>query len=398
MRKLTRKQIFMIVVGVIILALVIYGFLPSARTVQTAEVVRGPLQVVGEEEGETRVVDHYQITAPTAGYARRISVEVGDPIVAGQAVVELEAPRSGILDPRTRVEASARADAARAAVVQAQEQLRVAEIAARRSADERDRTQRLIDEDAATTQALDRATMEADQAEAALSAARATVTSARAELAAIQSAVDESPSSNVSLPVQTRLVAPSTGRVLAVHRPSGGPVNPGEALVEIGDTERLEVRVSVLSQDAVRIRPGMRVLIDQWGGDRLLEGVVERVEPQAFTEVSSLGVEERRVPVIASLSTPIGQWTELGTNYRVLARFIVWEGEAVLQVPASAIFRTDEGRAVFVLEGGRARRRHVQIQRQAGLSVEVVSGLVEGDVVIIHPDNALSDGDRVSPR
>jgi HlyD family secretion protein len=398
MRKLTRKQIFMIVVGVIILALVIYGFLPSARTVQTAEVVRGPLQVVVEEEGETRVVDHYQITAPTAGYARRISVEVGDPIVAGQAVVELEAPRSGILDPRTRVEASARADAARAAVVQAQEQLRVAEIAARRSADERDRTQRLIDEDAATTQALDRATMEADQAEAALSAARATVTSARAELAAIQSAVDESPSSNVSLPVQTRLVAPSTGRVLAVHRPSGGPVNPGEALVEIGDTERLEVRVSVLSQDAVRIRPGMRVLIDQWGGDRLLEGVVERVEPQAFTEVSSLGVEERRVPVIASLSTPIGQWTELGTNYRVLARFIVWEGEAVLQVPASAIFRTDEGRAVFVLEGGRARRRHVQIQRQAGLSVEVVSGLVEGDVVIIHPDNALSDGDRVSPR
>jgi HlyD family secretion protein len=398
MRKLTRKQIFMIVVGVIILALVIYGFLPSARTVQTAEVVRGPLQVVVEEEGETRVVDHYQITAPTAGYARRISVEVGDPIVAGQAVVELEAPRSGILDPRTRVEASARADAARAAVVQAQEQLRVAEIAARRSADERDRTQRLIDEGAATTQALDRATMEADQAEAALSAARATVTSARAELAAIQSAVDESPSSNVSLPVQTRLVAPSTGRVLAVHRPSGGPVNPGEALVEIGDTERLEVRVSVLSQDAVRIRPGMRVLIDQWGGDRLLEGVVERVEPQAFTEVSSLGVEERRVPVIASLSTPIGQWTELGTNYRVLARFIVWEGEAVLQVPASAIFRTDEGRAVFVLEGGRARRRHVQIQRQAGLSVEVVSGLVEGDVVIIHPDNALSDGDRVSPR
>jgi HlyD family secretion protein len=398
MRKLTRKQIFMIVVGVIILALVIYGFLPSARTVQTAEVVRGPLQVVVEEEGETRVVDHYQITAPTAGYARRISVEVGDPIVAGQAVVELEAPRSGILDPRTRVEASARADAARAAVVQAQEQLRVAEIAARRSADERDRTQRLIDEDAATTQALDRATMEADQAEAALSAARATVTSARAELAAIQSAVDESPSSNVSLPVQTRLIAPSTGRVLAVHRPSGGPVNPGEALVEIGDTERLEVRVSVLSQDAVRIRPGMRVLIDQWGGDRLLEGVVERVEPQAFTEVSSLGVEERRVPVIASLSTPIGQWTELGTNYRVLARFIVWEGEAVLQVPASAIFRTDEGRAVFVLEGGRARRRHVQIQRQAGLSVEVVSGLVEGDVVIIHPDNALSDGDRVSPR
>lgn len=398
MRKLTRKQIIMIVAGLIVLALVIYGFLPSARTVQTAEVTRGQLQVVVEEEGETRVIDHYQITAPTAAYARRITLEVGDPVLAGQSVVELEAPRSGILDPRTRVQASARVDAARAAVAQAQEQMRAAEITARRSADERDRTQRLIEEDAASTQALERITTEADQAQAALAAARATVSAARAELVAAQTATEDAPTSNVALPVQTRLIAPSTGRVLAVHRPSGGPVNPGESLVEIGDTERLEVRVNVLSQDAVRIRPGMRVMIDQWGGDYLLEGVVERVEPQAFTEVSSLGVEERRVPVVASLTSPVGQWAELGTNFRVMARFIVWEGDSVLQVPAAAVFRTDEGRAVFVVEGGRARRRHVQIGRQAGLSVEVVSGLAQGDVVVIHPDNALIDGDRVSPR
>jgi HlyD family secretion protein len=395
MSRPTRKQIILIVVGVLVLAVVVYGFLPTPRNVQTAEVRRAPLQVIVEEEGETRVLDRYEVAAPAAAYARRIPVEVGEFVSAGQTLVELEAPRAPVLDPRSRAEAAARAEAGRAAVGQATQGLRAAEATFRQTEEERARIERLVADEAATPQALERATIEAEQAEASLAAARATVTTARAELAAAEASLGESSPGNESLPVQTRLVAPTAGRVLAVHRPSGGAVNPGEPLIDIGDTERLEVRVDVLSQDAVRIRPGMRVLIDQWGGDEVLEAVVERVEPQAYRDVSSLGVEERRVPVVAGMSAPAEIWPDLGANYRVLARFIIWEAESVLQVPASAVFRTDEGRAVFVVVNGRAERRFVEIGRQAGLQMEVVSGLAEGDVVIIHPDNALEDGDRV---
>lgn len=398
MPDLTRKQIILIAVGVLVVVAIIYGFRPTPRNVQTAEVTRAPLRVIVEEEGETRVVDRFQVAAPIAAYARRAPIDVGDYVQAGQVIVELEAPRSGILDPRMRAETAARVEAARASVRQATEQMRSAEAAARRAEEERARMERLLAEDAATQQALDRVTTEAQQAEAALAGARATVTAARAELAAAESTLADAPASSASLPVETRLVAPAAGRILAVYRPSGGPVSPGEPLIEIGDTERLEVRVDVLSQDAVRIRPGMEVLIDQWGGDESLEAMVERVEPQAFTDVSSLGVEERRVPIVAALTSPPGLWADVGSNYRVLARFIIWEGSAVLQVPASAVFRTDEGRAVFIVRGGRAERRYIQVGRQAGLQVEVVSGLNEGDVVIIHPDNALADGDRVRRR
>ena len=395
MQKLTRKRVVMIVVGVLILAAIVYGFLPTAREVQIAEVTRAPLTVTIEDEGETNVVDRYQITAPVAAHARSMPVEAGDMIVAGQVVVELEAPRSGIPDTQTRAEMEARVEAGRAAVTQAAEQVRSAEATARQAADERARIERLVAEEAATPQALERIRLEEDQARAALAAARASAVSARADLDAARAALDESTAGVMSLPVESRLVAPAAGRVLAVHRPSGGPVSPGEPVIEIGDTERLEVRADVLSQDAVRIQPGMRVLIDQWGGEEVLEGIVERVEPQAFTRVSSLGVEERRVPVIVSLSSPVGEWLDLGANYRVMARFVVWEGEAVLQVPAGAVFRTDDGPAVFVRHGGRAVLRYITVGRQAGLRMEVVSGLDTGDVVIIHPDSALEDGDRV---
>jgi HlyD family secretion protein len=395
MRQLTRKQVIMIVAGVAVLALIIYGFMPTPRDVQTAQVVRAPFQVFVEEEGETRVVDRYQVAAPVAAYARRARVEIGDIVSEGQAIVDLEAPRSGILDDQSRVETSARVEAARAAVVLATEQVRAAEVTARRAAEERDRLQRLLEEDAATPRAVDRAATEAEQAEASLEAARAAVSSARAELVAAESTLRGAPASNVNLPVRTRLVAPAAGRVLAVHKPSGGPVQPGEPLIEIGDTQQLEVRINVLSQDAVRIRPGMPVLIDQWGGESRLEAEVVRVEPQAFTDISALGVEERRVPVIAAITSPAEEWIDLGSNFRVLARFVIWEGAQVLQVPAAAVFRTDDGPAVFVVEGRRAERRLIETGRQSGLSIEVVSGLNEGDVVIIHPDNALEDGDRV---
>ena len=180
--------------------------------------------------------------------------------------------------------------------------------------------------------------------------------------------------------------------MLSIHRRSAGHVNPGEPILEVGDTQRMEVHVDVLSQDAVRISPGVRIEIDEWGGDRLLEAMVHRVEPQAFTRVSALGVEEQRVTVIAALTSPAEDWSMLGADYRVLARFIVWEDDDVLQVPTSALFRSADGWAVFVVEGGTARRRDVSIGQQAGLRTQILAGLEAGEHVIVHPANEIEDG------
>src|SRR5690606_7030228 len=160
----------------------------------------------------------------------------------------------------------------------------------------------------------------AAEARGSREAAEAAVVAAEAELASARAAVASTEAGNAGLGVQEVLRAPAAGRVLAVHRESEGMVSPGEPLVEVGDTDRLEVRVDVLSEDAVRIRPGTRVLLDQWGGASLLEAAVDRVEPQGFTRVSSLGVEEQRVTVVADLTTPPEGRASLAAGYRGLPR------------------------------------------------------------------------------
>lgn len=177
-----------------------------------------------------------------------------------------------------------------------------------------------------------------------------------------------------------------------------GPVTAGQALIEIGDARGLEVEVDVLSADAVRIRPGTRVVFQRWGGDGALEGVVRLVEPAGFTKVSVLGIEEQRVWVIVAFASPAAQWQRLGDAYRVEASFIIWESGDVLQVPAGALFRDGSRWAAFVVEQGKAVKRAVQPGQGNGLATEVIKGINAGERVIVHPDERVREGIRVAAR
>jgi HlyD family secretion protein len=109
-------------------------------------------------------------------------------------------------------------------------------------------------------------------------------------------------------------------------------------------------------------------------------------------------VEEQRVRIIADFVSPSEQWRRLGDGYRVEARFVLWQEDDVLQVPASSLFRHGTGWAVFAVDDtGRARLRPLEIGKRTGLAAQVVEGLVEGDEVITYPSNAVDDGVRVQP-
>jgi HlyD family secretion protein len=169
-------------------------------------------------------------------------------------------------------------------------------------------------------------------------------------------------------------------------------------LIEIGDPRALEVEVDLLSADAVRIHPGTRVLFARWGGDGTLEGRVRVVEPEAFTKISALGVEEQRVWVIVAFTSPYARWERLGDGYRVEASFIVWEGSDVLQIPASALFRDGGGWAVFAVENGRAVKRRVTVGKLSGLAAQVLSGIREGEAVVVHPDDRVQAGVKLTQK
>ncbi len=245
---------------------------------------------------------------------------------------------------------------------------------------------------------LDKAEAEAVSAAAQHRSARFAVEVARFELNAAATALRYSAADSTGRERWIALRAPMDGRVLKIEHESEGPVGQGVPLLEIGDPRALEVAVDVLSADAVRIRPGMRVMLEGWGGGIPLQARVRVVEPVGFTKLSALGVEEQRVWVIADLDSPARAWRRLGDGYRVEARFLLWEGQDVLQVPASALFRYRDGWAVFVDRDGRARRRPVRVGQRNGMSAQVLAGLERGKAVIVHPDEAIEDGTRVRPR
>lgn len=394
-----RRYLGLILLAVLLAAALAYGFWPQPVAVDVVAVTRAPLQVTVEEEGKTRVVDRFVISAPVPGYVRRIELKVGDAVSQGQVLVEIEPLRSVILDPRSRAEAQARVAAAEAALKVAQEDVQAAQAEADYAAAQLQRLRALFPKGYISVEALQQAEAAARRTQARRTSAQFAVEVAKFELEAARTALRYSVAQDSRKIMEEAPVrAPVNGRVLKINHESEGVVQAGEPLLEVGDPNSLEVVVDVLSADAVRIAPGTRVLFERWGGGAPLEGSVRRVEPTGFTKISALGVEEQRVLVLADFTSPVEQWRRLGDGYRVEAKFILWEGDDVLQVPASALFRHREDWAVFVAENGRARLQAIKLGHRSGLAAEVVSPLREGDLVVVHPDDSIEDRARISMR
>jgi len=318
-----------------------------------------------------------------------------------------------VLDTRAREMNEARLRAAEAAVHAVQTRLTTAEQQARAATAEAEYWSQQLRREQTLAQAGDiaqeriaRTRSEAQRTEATRRAAengvatvRADVEQARAEVEAARAALLNPSVGNPQKSGEVVSVRwPVSGRVLKVVKESEGVVQAGEALIQLGNTRALEVEVEVLSVDAMRMRPGTEVEFTRWGGEKPLEGRVRVVEPSGFTKISALGVEEQRVRVIADITSPESEWQRLGDGYRVEAVYILWRGENVLQVPASALFRNGDQWFVFAVEDSVARRRAVRIGHRSGLSAEILSGLKEGEPVITHPDETVQDGKKVEPK
>jgi HlyD family secretion protein len=140
------------------------------------------------------------------------------------------------------------------------------------------------------------------------------------------------------------------------------------------------------------------VSLEQWGGEAPLPGRVRLVEPSGFLKRSALGIDEQRVNVIIDFACTPEERANLGDGYRVEARIVVWEADDALKVPAGALHRHGDGPAVFRVVGGKARLTPVCVGRSNGLEAEVLSGLEEGDRVVVYPGDRVADGTSVVGR
>lgn len=387
-----------ILIAVVVLGALYLAIRKPPYPVDLAEVTRGPITVTIDDEGETRVHDLFVVAAPINGRLTRIELEAGDSVIAGRTVVARIAPLDpDFLDRRNETRVRAQIQALDAMIASSSMRIEQARAARDLAMQEQGRLETLFNRGFATRAALDRANALVSQSGAAYSEAVRATQAARFDRDAARANL-VTPDSQRSGGRTLEVRSPVSGAVMRLPRESESAVAAGTPLIEIGDPRNLEIVTDLLSADAVRLKPGARVLIDNWGGEKPLNGRIRRIEPYGFTKISALGVEEQRVNVIIDITDPPALWNKLGHGYRVIIRAVEWESRDAMQLPVSALFREKGKWAVFVVKDGRARLVPVRIGRMNDERAELLSGLKPKAIVILHPSEKITDDARVEAR
>ena len=383
--------------------LFVYALMPSPVLVDTEAIGRGPLEVTVDEEGETRIREIYTVSAPIGGMVLRAPREIGDRVEKGKTLVAIIQPVDpSFLDVRRRRELEAAVAAAEAAVSHTRTQIVRARVELRFAESEKKRAQSLAQRGTVSKRTLEKAEMDVDVRQAELEQSRANLELRERELESTKARLI-GPETRIDVETNgddccVEVFAPENGRVLKIQTESEQVVRPGEALLEIGDPQDLEIVVDLLSTDAVKVRQGAAAHVEGWGGGKELAAKVRRIDPAGFTKISALGIEEQRVNTILDLVDPKENWQQLGHDFRVFVRVIVWKSDNVLRVPLSALFRSGDDWAVFKFEDGRAVLTPVKIGQRNNKHAEIIEGLDARDRVILHPSDRVADGVGVEER
>lgn len=389
------RRVISLTIAAALLALVAWGFWPKPVLVETATVSRGPLTVRVSEEGKTRIRNRYVVAAPVAGKMRRVPLKAGDEIKAGETLLTvIEPATSPLLDKRAREQAEAAVNMHEAAGKQANESLAAAKAALKLAEADRDRVRSVKGSGTVSQSERDRAEGEASIKAAEVRSIEFAIQVNNYRLAQAKAVLGRGDNPATDVPIEVR--PPVSGRILKVMQESETVVVPGQAIAEVGDPADIEIEAEILSRDAVMIKPGDNVSIEQWGGETPLQGRVRRIEPAGFTKISALGVEEQRVIVLCDLVNPPDAARRLGDRYRVEARVAVWHHPDVLLAPAGALFREGNQWKTFIYQNGRAVSRTVTAGHTDGQRTEILDGLAAGDELLLHPPDTVKDGTRVT--
>ena len=385
------------VIALVVLAAIFWTLRTPPLEVDAARVLEAPLTVTINDEGETRVRDMFVVAAPINGRLLRVDLDAGDPVIAGSTIVAKIMPsQPDFLNPRSDAETRAQIQALQANVRSSASRITQADADRKLAAANFDRIDALFQRGFATRTAHDAARAARDASAARLAEARGAKDAAHSELQAARARLIGPSGAGSGKILEIR--APESGSVLRLIHESETPIAAGTPIVEIGNPVAIEIVTDLLSSDAVKIKPGSNVLIDNWGGEQPLAGKVLRIEPFGFTKISALGVEEQRVNVILEFTDPEKARERLGHGYRVIVRIIEWSDDKVLQVPISALFRDKGQWSVFVIRNSEAKLVRVKVGRMNDEHAQILEGLEADQSVILHPSEKIENETAVKLR
>jgi HlyD family secretion protein len=392
-----KRNFWGVVALLIFIAAIVWAFYPKATEVDIAYLRIGRFERNIEEDGKTRLHDRFVISAPVAGQLARVTLREGDEVRSGQIVATLWPAVPVLLDERRLQEQREQIAVAEASVKRAQAGTAKAEISLAQADADLQRNETLATRGFISSTQIENARLTNQLRRRELESAHQDEHAAAHQLAQLRIALRQTsgkePLANRPWPV----ISPAAGKVLKVRQQSEAVLAVGTPILEVGDPAAMEVMVDLLTEDAAQVQPGSKATLANWGGPTELQALVRRVEPSAFTKVSALGVEEQRVWVILDIVTPPQQWTSLGDNFKVDVRIPVQSAEQVTLVPVGCLFPRGSRSALFVIDGGRARLKEVELVARNGRDAWIRTDLKPGTKIVAYPPATLTDGARIQP-
>jgi HlyD family secretion protein len=383
----------------VLIAIAIVGamaLIPKPAEVETAIATEGDLRITVKEDGKTRIREKYIVSAPVAGRLSRIELEPGDEVCDENRLIAVILPAEPtMLDARSKAQAKARVEQAIAAQKRAAAATEQIQVNHDLSNTKFVRAKRLIESNAISRDEYDVARADFLAQSQSIRTSKFDEEIAKYELDMARATLLQYSDDPQATTKPFEIFAPVCGKVLRVFQESSTDLSVGTPLIEMGDPQNIEMEIDVLSTDAVRIRAGATITIEQWGGESPLMGTVRVIEPAAFTKVSSLGVEEQRVNIIADFQETDERLATLGDGYRVEAQITIAQLNNVLLIPNSALFRHERVWHVFLIEAGTAVMKPVSIGAQNDTYTQIQEGLVQQDEVILYPSDTVSNGSKV---
>jgi len=310
-------------------------------------LVRGAIAALPNED--------VKLASQVPGRVVAMSVAEGDSVRAGQVLAEIEAPP---LEDQQR-QARAAVSQAKAAVENARLNLA--------------RTERLFERGIAAGKEVEDARAQGAASAAGLEQAEAALATADRQLGR----------AHVRSPISGQVVK----RFVGVGEQVDGTA--AQPLLEVANVDRVEVYAHVASDHLGRVRVGQAAAIvsDAWP-DQTFDGevvaIAPAIDPATNAALVRIGVlnPERRLKV--------GMFAQ--------ARIGLQEKKAVLVVPPSAVSKTDEGAAVYVVSGEDATRTPVTLGLETPEAVELVFGVKEGQKVLVSGIHGLGERAKMAAR
>jgi HlyD family secretion protein len=181
--------------------------------------------------------------------------------------------------------------------------------------------------------------------------------------------------------------------VWEIYAESGSFVAENQPIARLYRPGDMKIEAHLLSEDSLSLSPGQTVsclLADNTS----FEAEIVFVSSVALETLSTIGITENRCLVELR---PQNLPAQIGAGHPVDLTFSSPAVERALSVPASAVMPMGAGNGIYILRDGRALLTEVQTGLHSGGRVEILSGLSEGDSVILDPhDTGIADNSRVT--